>query len=48
MQKRLGELLIDLKVITEEVLDKALKLQREQGKKLGEVLVTEALPQTYK
>lgn len=40
-KKRLGEILIDSGLITEEVLDKALKMQKQQGKKLGEFLVDE-------
>lgn len=41
IKKRLGEILIDSGVISEEALEKALVLQRQLGKKLGEVLVTE-------
>ncbi|MBC8062737.1 MAG: Flp pilus assembly complex ATPase component TadA [Clostridiaceae bacterium] len=41
IKKRLGELLVDSGVITDEVLEKALKMQKELGKKLGEVLVSE-------
>lgn len=39
IKKRLGEILIDANVITEEVLQKALILQRDTGEKLGETLV---------
>lgn len=41
VKKRLGELLIDSGVITEEALSKALTLQKLKGQKLGEVLVSE-------
>lgn len=41
IKKRLGELLVDSGVISPEVLEKALKMQRASGKKLGEVLVSE-------
>jgi type IV pilus assembly protein PilB len=40
-KKRLGELLIDSGVITEDALEKALALQKLKGQKLGEVLVSE-------
>ncbi|MBC2579945.1 GspE/PulE family protein [Clostridium sp. DJ247] len=40
VKKRLGEILIDAEVITEDVLQKALILQKETGEKLGEVLVS--------
>jgi type IV pilus assembly protein PilB len=40
VKKRLGEILIDASVITEDVLQKALILQKETGEKLGEVLVS--------
>ena len=36
---RLGDILIDQKVITEEQLKKALELQRGSGRKLGETMV---------
>jgi general secretion pathway protein E len=36
---RLGEILIDRKLITSEDLDRALELQRERGDKLGKTLV---------
>ena len=39
VKKRLGEILIDSGLISEEILFKALNRQRETGKKLGEVLV---------
>lgn len=41
IKKRLGELLVDSGVISPEILEKALKMQRASGKKLGEVLVSE-------
>lgn len=41
IKKRLGEILIDSKVITEEILNKALDIQKGTGRKLGEVLVEE-------
>lgn len=41
IKKRLGEILIDSGLITEESLRKALTMQKEKGIKLGEVLVTE-------
>ena len=37
--KRLGEMLIDLKLITEDDLTKALQLQKGSGKRLGTVLI---------
>jgi len=36
---RLGEILIERKLITEEDLDRALELQRERGDKLGKILI---------
>ena len=39
--KRLGEMLIDVGVITEEQLEEALKIQKGSGKRLGTVLVDE-------
>lgn len=39
-RKRLGEILIDSGLITEEILNKALKVQRETGEKLGTLLIT--------
>jgi general secretion pathway protein E len=36
---RLGEILIDRRLITQEDLDRALELQRERGDKLGKILV---------
>lgn len=41
VKKRLGEILVDSGVITENSLNVALELQKKLGKKLGEVLVTE-------
>lgn len=37
--KRLGEMLVDVKLITEEQLTEALKLQKGSGKRLGTVLI---------
>jgi type IV pilus assembly protein PilB len=39
MQKKLGEMLVDSKVITLEQLQEALESQRESGKRLGEVVI---------
>ena len=36
---RLGELLVQAKVLTQERLEDALALQRAQGRKLGQVLI---------
>ncbi|MGD0238484.1 MAG: type II secretion system protein GspE, partial [Syntrophorhabdales bacterium] len=36
----LGELLVRMSLITQRQLDEALKVQRQLGGKLGEVLVT--------
>src|SRR6201987_206387 len=36
---RLGEILIERRLITQEDLDRALELQRERGDKLGRILV---------
>ncbi|QEK12124.1 type II secretion system protein GspE [Crassaminicella thermophila] len=41
--KRLGDLLIDAKLITKDQLDRALNLQKTTGKKLGELLIAEGL-----
>jgi len=41
-RKRLGELLIDKKVLTQEQLDAALAVQQRTNKKLGEILVETA------
>ena len=38
-KKRLGDMLIDEGLITQEQLDKALKMGKESGKRLGETLV---------
>ena len=40
LQKQLGELLIDCRLITREQLDEALKLQVEKGGLLGQILVS--------
>lgn len=39
-RKRLGEILINSGLITEEILGKALSLQKETGEKLGSLLIT--------
>ena len=39
--KRLGEMLVDVGVVTEEQLEEALKMQKGSGKRLGTVLVDE-------
>jgi type IV pilus assembly protein PilB len=39
MKKLLGELLIENKLITQEQLDEALKIQRKDGDLLGAILV---------
>lgn len=39
VKKRLGEILIDEGVITEDILNKALTIQKDTSEKLGEVLV---------
>ena len=36
---RLGEMLIERRLISQEDLDKALELQKERGDKLGKTLV---------
>ena len=36
---RLGEILIERKLITQEDLDRALELQKERGDKIGKTLV---------
>lgn len=38
-KKRLGEILLDLGVITEEQLAHALQIQREEKRLLGQVLI---------
>ncbi|OIO37951.1 MAG: hypothetical protein AUJ72_03540 [Candidatus Omnitrophica bacterium CG1_02_46_14] len=40
IQKQLGEILIDNQLITAQQLDQALKVQKEKGGLLGQVLVT--------
>ncbi len=40
-QKQLGELLVDSKLISGEHLEKALKIQKEKGGLLGQILVAE-------
>ena len=39
LQKQLGELLIDCRLITREQLEEALSLQKEKGGLLGQILV---------
>jgi len=39
IRKRIGELLVERGVITQEQLEKALELQKEKGGLLGEILV---------
>lgn len=41
--KKLGELLIDAKLITEDKLYEVLLLQKQSGKKLGEILIDEKI-----
>lgn len=41
--KKLGDLLVDYGVITEEQLESALKKQKYRGKRLGEILVSEKI-----
>ena len=38
-KKRLGDILIDAKIINQEQLDTALAVQNEKGQKLGETLI---------
>lgn len=40
IRKRLGEILLEAGLITEQILDEALALQKEKGIKLGEALVS--------
>lgn len=40
-RKRLGEILVEAGCVTEEHIQKALKIQKETGDKLGEILVKE-------
>ena len=40
LQKQLGELLIDCRLITREQLEECLALQKEKGGLLGQILVT--------
>jgi len=42
-RKRLGDLLVEAGLITEEQLNNALKLQKVTGKKLGELLIDEGV-----
>lgn len=41
MSRRIGDILIEKDLITEEILQQALSIQKKTGKKLGEVLVDE-------
>lgn len=43
IRKRLGDLLLEVGLITQEQLDNALKVQKSTGKKLGEVLISEGV-----
>lgn len=43
MRKRLGDLLVESGLITEEKLKEALRIQKNTGKKLGEVLTEEGI-----
>jgi type IV pilus assembly protein PilB len=41
MNKRIGDILIEKELITQEALDQALAIQKQTGKRLGQVLVDE-------
>ncbi|WP_234120313.1 GspE/PulE family protein [Clostridium hydrogenum] len=43
MKKKLGDLLVDYGVITENQLESALKKQKHRGKRIGEILVSEKI-----
>jgi len=43
IKKRLGDLLLEVGLISQEQLDEALKVQKSTGKKLGEVLISEGI-----
>jgi general secretion pathway protein E len=43
MQKPIGQLLLDKKLITTEQLESALKIQQNKGGKLGEILVSQGV-----
>ncbi len=43
IRKRLGDLLLEVGLITAEQLENALKVQKTTGKKLGEVLISEGV-----
>ncbi|WP_010252558.1 GspE/PulE family protein [Acetivibrio cellulolyticus] len=43
VRKRLGDLLLEVGLITPEQLENALKIQKTTGKKLGEVLIAEGV-----
>lgn len=40
-RKRLGDLLLEVGIISKEQLDEALKIQKDSGERLGEVLISE-------
>ena len=42
MNKRIGDILIEKDLITQEVLEQALAIQKQTGKRLGQVLVDES------
>jgi type IV pilus assembly protein PilB len=42
-RKKLGEILVDEGIITQEQLDKAIRIQEQTGLKLGDVLVSDAI-----
>ena len=44
---RLGEVLVENQVITEEQLQKALEIQKKEGKRLGEVLTSHGMCSEY-
>lgn len=41
MNKRIGDILIEKELITQETLEQALAIQKQTGKRLGQVLVDE-------
>lgn len=43
IRKRLGDLLLEVGLISQEQLENALKVQKSTGKKLGEVLISEGV-----
>ncbi len=40
-RRRLGDLLLEAEIITEEQLEEALEIQRQRGERLGEVLISQ-------